>query len=221
LKITDEKFHSPCSGLFVFLPVIRQYDIDKAIVSSMYPSSKEISTLSSILSFIALKLSNVKRYSDDDLWCMDKGLGLFAGLNVLPKAAWLSSYSSRVTMEMNLSFLKSLHRIWTEHGLLSDTVNMDFITIPYWGNDDHLENNWSGKRNKALSSMLAVLAQDPESGIIDCGGCNVRHKNESAVVLEYLDFYKQTSAGNQTLDYLIFDSKFTNYENLQIRRTEN
>ena len=145
---------------------------------------------------------------------MDRGLGLFAGLNVLPKTAWLSSYSSRVTTEMNTSFLKQLHRIWTEHELLSDTVNLDFTTIPYWGDDDHPENNRSGKRGKALSSMLAVLAQDPDNGIIDYGGCNVLHKNESAVVLEYLDFYKQTAAGSQTLNYLIFDSKFTNYENL-------
>jgi hypothetical protein len=100
--------------------------------------------------------------------------------------------------------------------LLSDTVNLDFTTIPYWVNGDHLENNRSVKRGRALSSMLSVLAQDPDSGIIDYGGCNVLHKNESATVLEYLDFYKQTPAGNQTLDYLIFDSKFTNYENLSV-----
>jgi hypothetical protein len=43
---------------------------------------------------------------------------------------------------------------------------------------------------------------------------NVLHKKESAVVLEYPDFYKQTPSGNQTLNYLVFDSKFTNYENL-------
>jgi hypothetical protein len=42
----------------------------------------------------------------------------------------------------------------------------------------------------------------------------VQHKNEAAVVLEYLDFYKQTPSGIQNLNYLIFDSKFTNYENL-------
>ena len=145
---------------------------------------------------------------------MDRGLGLFAGLNVLPKSAWLSSYSSRVTAAMNTSFLKQLHKLWAAHGLLSDTVNLDFTAIPYWGDGDHLENNWSGKRGKALSSMLAVLAQHPDNGIIDYGGCNVLHKNESAVVLEYLDFYKQATAGSQSLSYLIFDSKFTNYENL-------
>jgi transposase len=214
IHIKDEKFHSVNTGLFAFLPIIRKYGIDQAIEASGYPSTKEINKLPSILSFIALKLSSIKRYSDDDLWCMDRGLGLFAGLNVLPKSAWLSSYSSRVTTEMNTSFLKQLHWIWTENKLLSDTVNLDFTTIPYWGNGEHLENNWSGKRGKALSSMLAVLAQDPDSGIIDYGGCNVLHKNESAVVLEYLDFYKQTATGYQTLDYLIFDSKFTNYENL-------
>jgi hypothetical protein len=215
LKINkNERFHSTSTGLFAFLPVICKYGIDKAIEASDYPSTKEVSKLSSILSFIVLKLSSVKRYSDDDLWCMDRGLGLFAGLNVLPKSAWLSSYSSRVTTEMNTSFLKQLHRIWIENELLSDTVNLDFTTIPYWGDGEHLENNWSGKRGKALSSMLAVLAQDPDNGIIDYGGCDVRHKNESAVVLEYLDFYKQTVKGNQTLNYLIFDSKFSNYENL-------
>jgi hypothetical protein len=91
---------------------------------------------------------------------------------------------------------------------------LDFTTIPYWGEGEHLENNWSGKRGKALSSMLAVLAQDPQNGIIDFGNCNVMHENESDVVLEYLDFYRSTPEKNNSLKYLVFDSKFTNYQNL-------
>jgi len=135
--------------------------------------------VSSILSFVALKLSDVKRYSADDIWCMDRGMGLFAGLNVLPKTAWFSSYSSSITRDMNISFLKKLHSIWSSKGLLSDTSNIDFTTIPYWGDDDNLENNWSGKRTKALSSMLSVLAQDPDSGIICYGDTTVRHSNQA------------------------------------------
>ena len=73
---------------------------------------------------------------------------------------------------------------------------------------------WSGKRGKALPGMLAVLAQDPQSGIIDYGNCNVKHSDESAVVLEYLDFYRTAPQGNISLKYLVFDSKFTNYQNL-------
>jgi len=112
------------------------------------------------------------------------------------------------------AFLKELYKGWYEHGLLSDTSNLDFTTIPYWGDLEHLENNWSGKRGKALSSMLAILAQDPGSGIIDYGNCDVMHRNESAVVLEYLDFYRSVPDEKDTLKYLIFDGKFTNYRNL-------
>jgi len=212
---TNEKFQTSSTGIFSFLPYIKKYELDKLIASSSYPQTKTINRLSSILSFVALKMSGIKRYSNDDLWCMDRGLGLFAGLNVLPKTAWLSSYSSRVTRAMNLSFLQGMHAIWKKHNLLSDTCNLDFTTIPCWGEDEHLENNWSGKRNKALSSILTILAQDPDSGMIDYGDTNVLHKNESAVVLEYLDFYRQTpEEQSNKLRYLVFDSKFTNYENL-------
>src|SRR3972149_4655644 len=210
-----EKFSSNNLGIMAFLPIIRKYGIDKVIGQSPYPQTKVIDKLSSILSFLALKLSNIKRYSKDDLWCMDRGSGLFAGLNVLPKAAWYSSYSDRVTREMNISFLQGLHKVWQKHNLLSGTANLDFTAIPYWGADEPMENNWSGKRSKALASMLAVLAESPDSGIIDYGDTTVVHKNQDAVVLEYLDFYKQAQNGQKSeLKYLVFDSKFTNYENL-------
>jgi hypothetical protein len=216
LAFKPEKFKSTSAGILCLLPYIEHYGIADAVLQSDYPETKSIDKLSSILSFIALKSSNVRRYSSDDRWCMERGLGLFAGLNVLPKAAWYTSYSDRVTTDMNIKFLKSLHRIWLENDLLGDTSNLDFTTIPYWGDDDHLENNWSGKRGKALSSMLAVLAHDPDTGIINYGNTNVMHKGESDEVLEFLDFYKTgTSAKGHKLRYIVFDSKFTKYENLK------
>lgn len=164
--------------------------------------TSQIGKINSILSFVVLKASNIKRYTADNMWCMDRGLGLFAGLNVLSNAAWFSSYSHRVTRSMNLSFLKSLHNKWVSEDLLSDTVNLDFTTITYWGNNEHLENNYSRKRNKGLPSMLAVLAQDADSGIIDYGNTNVMHENESAVVLEFLDFYCSGADKGRDLKFL-------------------
>ncbi len=181
-----------------------------------YVSETFKSSNAGILMFLALKLANRRRYSSDDTWCMDRGMGLFAGLNVLPKTAWYTSYSDRVTPEMNRSFLKKLHQLWLRHGLLEDTANLDFTTIPYWGDDSHLENNWSGKRGKALASMLAVLAHDPDSGLIDYGSADVMQNDESAVVLEFLDFYREGDKNKENkLRYIVFDSKFTNYENLR------
>lgn len=216
LSFAPEKFKSTSAGVLCLLPYIEKYGISKAILQSGYPETKSIDRLNSILAFIALKASNVRRYSSDDRWCMERGLGLFAGLNVLPKAAWYTSYSHRVTSDMNLNFLKSLHKIWSENDLLGDTANLDFTTIPYWGENDHLENNWAGKRGKAMASILAILAHDPDTGIINYGKANVMHKNESNEVLEFLDFYRSgTPSGKTELKYLIFDSKFTNYENLK------
>ncbi|MBI9039159.1 MAG: hypothetical protein JEY97_13580 [Bacteroidales bacterium] len=186
LSFALENFKSTSAGVLCLLPYIKKFGISQEILKSDYPETKTIDKLSSILSFIALKASNVRRYSSDDCWCMERGLGLFAGLNVLPKSAWYTSYSHRVTSEMNLKFLKSLHKIWLENDLLSDTANLDFTTIPYWGEDEHLENNWAGKRGKALSSLLAILAHDPDTGIINYGNTNVTHKNESNEVFGFL-----------------------------------
>lgn len=215
LSFVPEAFKSSNAGILMFLAFIRDYGIDTVIARSGYPETSLIDKSSSILCFLALKLANRRRYSSDDTWCMDRGMGLFAGLNVLPKTAWYTSYSDRVTTDMNRNFLKKLHQLWLRHGLLEDTANLDFTTIPYWGDDSHLENNWSGKRGKALSSMLAVLANDPDSGLIDYGSADILQKDESAVVLEFLDFYRQADKKKENkLRYIIFDSKFTNYENL-------
>lgn len=210
----SEDFKSMNAGNLSLMPIISHYNIDKIIEKAGYPATNQIDALNSVLSFISLKASNVRRYSADNLWCMERGSGLFAGLNVLPKAAWFSSYSDRVTSDMNKKLLLELSRLWNELGLLGDTSNLDFTTIPYWGDSTHLENNWSGKRNKALPGMLAVLSQDSQSGIVDYGDANILHKDESAVVLEFLDFRKTAAGNNDELKYLVFDSKFTNYENL-------
>jgi len=216
LDFTPEVFKSSNAGILMFPGLIKRYKIDTVIGRSEYPETSIIGKTASILSFLALKLSNRRRYSSDDTWCMDRGMGLFAGLNVLPKTAWYTSYSDRVTGDMNRKFLKQLHRVWMKAGLLGDTSNLDFTTIPYWGDDSHLENNWSGKRGKTLSSMLAVLAHDPDTGLIDYGNVNILQKDESAVVLEFLDFYHSSNIQNEDkLRYIVFDSRFTNYENLK------
>jgi len=213
LDYTPESFSAQNSfAMLCLLPYLQHYGIDKLIQNSDYPETNTINRLSSILCFVALKLSNVRRYSANDIWCMDRGLGLFAGLNVLPKTGWYTSYSHRVTRAMNRGFLKGLHQILLGKGLLSDSSNIDFTTIPYWGDDSHLENNWSGTRNKALASISAVLAQDPDSGIITYGDTNIRHEQKNEVAIEFLDFYRTN--GDRKLKYLVFDSKLTTYENL-------
>jgi len=208
----EEQFSSKGVGVLCFLPFIKAYGIEKVIEESTYPGTGQIEKLNSVLAFLALKLSKVERYGQDDGWCMDRGLGMFAGLNVLPKTTWYSTYSSAIERKDNVAFLKSINRIFASYGFLSDSANLDFTAIPYWGDEDPFENNWSGKRGKALISIQAALAQDPDSGILCYGDTTVKHDNQDDVILEFMDFYHESTGNN--IRYLVFDSKFTTLENL-------
>lgn len=208
----EEQFMSKGVGVLCFLPFIKAYGIDRVIEGSSYPETSQIGKLNSILAFLALKLSNVQRYGQDDGWCMDRGLGMFAGLNVLPKTTWYSSYSAAVERMDNINFMKSLNHIFADSGLLSDTANLDFTAIPYWGDEGPFENNWSGKRSRALISIQAALAQDPDTGIICYGDATVKHDNQDNVALEFLDFYADGTG--RKVNYIVFDSKFTTLQNM-------
>lgn len=92
-----------------------------------------------------MKLAGHNRYSQDDLWAMDRGFGLFSGLNVLPKENSLSSYSYRTSRRMNRKFLTEMFHRFNSSGQFSGIVNMDLTAIPHWGDASVLENNLSGK----------------------------------------------------------------------------
>lgn len=207
-----KRYHSERGiGLLAFLPLVAKLKVSQWIEQAGYPDTTELSRSQSVLSFLALKLAGYERYSHDDLWAMDRSLGLFAGLNVLPKDASLSSYSHRVDRKMNRRFLLAMFRTFQHEGLLSGFVNLDFTAIPHWGDASVLENHWSGKRRKALKSVVALVCQDPDSGILCYSDAEVERHRKPECVLEFVDFWK---AQGENPKCLIFDSKFTTYENL-------
>lgn len=208
----QETFQSErAAGLLCLLPWIRRYGLDSAIEKAGYPGTSSLPALQSVLAFLALKLSDVRRYSADDLWCMDRGPGLFAGLNVLPKTASLSSYADRTTSAMHQRLLGALAAIWSAKGLVGDSANLDFTTLPHWGDDATLEQNWSGTRGRSLLSISAALAQDPDSGLLLHSNAAIRSATKHEAVLEFLDFSR---SHGPALRYLVFDSRFTTYAQL-------
>jgi len=64
---------------------------------------------------------------------LDRGAGLIAGLNVLPKNGSLSSYSYKTTRSMNRLCLKGLFRSIQKLYPFSGEVTPYFTTIPHWG----------------------------------------------------------------------------------------
>ncbi|MDR0697491.1 MAG: transposase [Christensenellaceae bacterium] len=207
----NEEFMAPSAGVMLFLPLIQKYGLDKAIVESSYPETKTISKLSMILAHVALKLIGTEIYHHDDSWCFDRSLGAFASLNVLPKGTCMREYSSSITREQNIEFLMTLNKIFAKHGLFSDTQNLDYSTIQFYGDDLGMEER-SSIRREAVTSFQAVVAQDNDSGIITYSNATIMHANQNDVILEFLEtYYKSTG---QTIKYVVFDSKFTTLKNL-------
>ncbi len=213
LELTDEKFITERgAGPLVFLPLMEKLGLAEAIKSAGFPRTSELDDLQSVLSFLALKLLGGLRWSHDTKWNMDRALGLFAGLNVLPKSTALSTYSYRVSRSQNKRFLSALSRIFRDDELENGEFNLDFKAIPHWGDASVLEKNWAGSRSKAMKSLLALVAQDPSTGNLSYTNAEVKHRNQSDAVFDFVDFWKQGRGVAPKM--LIFDSKFTTYKNL-------
>ncbi len=73
-------------GLFLFLPLLAELGFDKTgPAGRTTPGTKQVPADAAILSLLALKLLDKERRSHIDDFNLDEALGLFAGLNILPK----------------------------------------------------------------------------------------------------------------------------------------
>jgi hypothetical protein len=217
-KADDEIFTTETNaGPLLFLPMLEKLGIITAIKESGFPKTNNLSDVQMILSFLALKLIGTKCWSHDSFWNMDRALGLFAGLNVLPKSTTLSTYSYRVSRKSNRKLLTQLSNIFEDKDHAE--FNLDFKAIPHWGDDSVLEKNWCGTRSKAMKSLLALIVQNPETGNISYTNAEIKHSQQNEAILEFVDFWKD---GHEVAPkILIFDSKFTNYKNLNKLNQDN
>jgi hypothetical protein len=140
-------------------------------------------------------------------------LGLFAGLNVLPKCTALSSYSYSIDEAHLTRLQKEFVQRAVRMGLYDGSIiNLDFHTIPHYGDESVLEKHWAGARGKVMKGALTLFAQDAESKLILYTAADIQRSEADDQILEFLSFWKTIRRGVKPT--LIFDSKFTTYENL-------
>jgi hypothetical protein len=80
---SPREFTTRCGGVFLFLPIIKELNLHKAIQEANYPETNQLTSLNYIFSLIFLKLIDKERLSHINDLCLDAGAGLFAGLNVV------------------------------------------------------------------------------------------------------------------------------------------
>jgi hypothetical protein len=169
--------------------------------------------LSYVLSFLALKLLGNERYAHVGEHGFDPGLGLFAGLNTLPKCTAMSTYSFGLDAVHIERLQKAFVRRATRLGLYGGpVVNLDFHTVPHFGDESVLEKNWAGARNKVMKGALTLIAQDAESKLMLYTNADIQKSESDEQVIDFLAFWRKVRRG--VTPTLVFDSKFTTYAKL-------
>jgi hypothetical protein len=206
-------FDSEAAGVFLFAPFIEKLNLAKAVREAALPGTKAIPAMSYFLSFLALKLLGTERYAHISEHAFDPGLGLFAGLNVLPKCTAMSTYSYSLDA-MHLLRLQQRFAKQAAKLRLYDTsiVNLDFHTIPHFGEESVLQEHWAGSRNKRMKGALTLFAQDATSKLILYTATDIQREEADDQVLGFLSFWKRVQRGIKPT--FVFDSKFTTYAKL-------
>jgi len=203
------------AGIFLFLPLLAQLRFDHLVAQAGYPGSEMIPATSALLSLLALKLLDKERRSHISDFDCDEGLGLFAGLNVLPKDAYAAEYSYRTQrghqQRLLSGWISALAPLLFPEGR---AFALDFHTIPSRGDPTALENHYLPRRGKAGPSVLSFFAQEQESRVVCYANANLTRADQPGELMRFVESWHQV-AGHDPL-WLIFDSKVVPYSELSL-----
>lgn len=208
LSLTPRRFETACGGLFLFVPGLVSLGLDQLAKAAGLPGSKMIPASHALRSMLILKLWSIERRSHLMPNVADEGLGLLAGLNVIPKRSFLSEYSSRVGHRQILKLLGAFHaRIAGEALFEGDSFNLDFHSIPYYGEHPIVERHFVSMRSRRQASVLTFLAQDLEGRAFCYSNADLRKGEEAEEIFNFISFWKRTHGSLPR--HLVFDSKLT------------
>lgn len=202
-------------GVFLFIPMIVDMQLDTIFNQIGFYGSKQIPRLNYLMSFLTLKLIGKERLSHVSDLNFDYGLGTFAGLNVLPKIAAITQYSYRNPHNLVVNLLKKWNCMLKEKGYLKGQyINLDFHSTPHWGEESQLQNHWVPTRGKAMKSVLCFFAQDLETTYLCYSNGQIPKDEAPDEILNFVSFYQ--SSHGMLPNCLVFDSKLTSYKNLNV-----
>jgi hypothetical protein len=213
LDLGQRQFRTQFGGLFLFMSDLVGCGPDQLLKLAGFPGSEMVPAGCAMRSLLALKLFSNARHGHVMSYVLDEGLGLFAGLNVIPKRSFLTEYSCRVKPashgKLMSLWLDAARRQGLKHG---SSFDLDFHTIPFHGEDALIEKHYVSKRSRSQKGLLAFLAQDAETRVFCYADADLRNGEQNDQVQVFADFWKKRTG--RFPQELIFDSKLTTYANL-------
>jgi hypothetical protein len=213
LSLAPRRFQTVFGGLFLFVPGLVQLDLERLASAASLPGSKMIPAAHALRSMLLLKLWSVERRSQVMPHVTDEGLALLAGLNCSPKRSFLSEYSSPIGHRQIVELLAAYHEQGdSKHLFDGGSFNLDFHSIPYYGEHPNLEKSWVAMRSRRQKSVLAFLAQDLAGRAFCYSNADIRKGEEADEILRFIDFWQRVRG--ERPKHLVFDCKLTTQKNL-------
>jgi transposase len=209
----QQEFQTRCGGLFLFVPYLVRLSLENLATSARLRGTKMIPAAHALRASLALKLWSIERKSHVMALVADQGLALFAGLNAFPKKSYLSEYSSHITHTQNTALLAAYqHQIAGDELLPGRSFNLDFHSVPYYGEHPVIERHYVSMRSRRQSSILTFLAQDADGHAFCYANADLRKGEESEEIFRFISFWEKTHGERPR--HLVFDSQLTTYANL-------
>jgi hypothetical protein len=172
-----------------------------------------VPAVSALLSLLALKLLDKERRSHISDFNFDEALGLFAGLNILPKATFATDYSYRTQRchqeHLLAGWISALAPLLFPRGKI---FSLDFHAIPFRGDPAALDNHFLPRRGKAGPSVLSFFAQESESRVLCYANANLTRTDQPGELMRFVEFWQGLTGHDP--EWLYFDSKVVPYPEL-------
>lgn len=166
-----------------------------------------------ILALLVLKLLDKERRSHINDFNFDEALGLFAGLNVLPKKSFVTDYSYRTARDNQLELLRGwVPAIGAALFPAADTFSLDFHPIPYRGDPTGLDQHYLPLRGSAGPSVQTFFTLEQESRCLCYANANLTRADQPTEVMRFVEFWKGITGHDPR--WLYMDSKVVDYPEL-------
>jgi len=206
-------FSTHVGGLFLLLPLMARLDLDAVVQRCRLPGTKMIPAGHAVRAALLLKLLGKSRRSHVMDLVFDPGVALAAGLNAIPKATFMSQYSTRLGRKTLVRLLGAwAEKLRDERLVDAGSFNLDFHSIAYFGNDPFVEKHYVPRRSQRRKAVLAFLVQDAGGNVFCYSNADIRKGEEADEILRFVKFWEECYGERPR--HLVFDSKLTTYANL-------
>jgi hypothetical protein len=199
---------SDYAGVLLLVPGLVALDLPGAVSAARLPGTREVPACSSVLSLLALKAIGRRRVSHVDDVAADPALATFAGLESLPKATALGTYSYRLARRYQQALRQALGPAMLRTGQAGGAeFDLDFHAIMHYGDDVALETHDVPRRSQRTESVLTFFAQDGQTHNLVYANATCTKTSQAGEVMAFARHWE--AATGKLPELLVFDSKVT------------